>query len=163
MELDFQRIFHELNESMIDYLVIGGLAVNFYGIPRLTYDIDIMILLHRDNIKKVVAKLTEWGFRPRVPVEPMDLADDIKRNSLIKEKGMKAMNFYHPESPIAEIDIVIDSPIPYEVLKTRSVIFELYGEKIPVISIHDLIKIKENSEREQDLTDAKYLKMLLER
>lgn len=52
MELDFQRIFHELNELMIDYLVIGGLAVNFYGIPRLTYDIDLMILLEPDNIKK---------------------------------------------------------------------------------------------------------------
>lgn len=52
MELDFQKIFRELNEAMIDYLVTGGLAVNFYGIPRLTYDIDLMMLLQQDNIKK---------------------------------------------------------------------------------------------------------------
>ncbi|MCX7793887.1 MAG: hypothetical protein N2257_05730 [Thermodesulfovibrionales bacterium] len=74
----------------------------------------------------------------------MDLADEIKRNSLIKEKRMGAMNFFNQDSPIAEIDIIFDSPIPYEELKSRSVVFEIYGEKIPTISIHDLIKIKKN-------------------
>ena len=51
MELDFQRIFKELNKLKIDYLVIGGLAVNFHGVPRMTYDIDLMLLLRPENIK----------------------------------------------------------------------------------------------------------------
>ena len=45
MDLDYKTIFRELNESGVDYLVVGGLAVNFHGIPRMTYDIDLMILL----------------------------------------------------------------------------------------------------------------------
>ena len=40
---------------------------------------------------------------------------------------------------------------------------ELQGEKIPTISIHDLIRLKEKSGRKQDLSDVEYLKMILER
>src|SRR3990172_8953842 len=102
MELDYRGIFKELNKLKIDYLVVGGLAVNFHGVPRMTYDVDLMILLQEENIKKLVAKLTDWGYRPKVPVDPMELAYDAKRNSWIKEKGMKAMNFYSEKAPIGE-------------------------------------------------------------
>ncbi|MEW6068946.1 MAG: nucleotidyl transferase AbiEii/AbiGii toxin family protein [Nitrospirota bacterium] len=163
MELDFRKIFTELNKLKIDYLVVGGLAVNFYGVPRLTYDIDLMILLQAENIKKLVSKLTNWGYRPKVPVNPVELADEAKRNSWIKEKGMKAMNFYNEKSPIGEIDIVFDSPIPYSELKSRAVIIEIEGGKIPTVSIHDLIKLKQKSGRKQDIADVEYLKIILER
>lgn len=163
MELDFRGIFKELNKLKIDYLVVDGLAVNFHGIPRMTYDIGLMILLQSENIKKLVAKLTGWGYRPKVRVNPMDLADEAKRNSWINEKGMKAMNFYSEKAPIGEIDIVFDSPIPYDELKSREVMIELYGEKIPTVSIRDLIELKEKSGREQDLSDVEYLRMILER
>lgn len=163
MELDFKAIFKELNKLKIDYIVAGGLAVNFHGVPRMTYDIDLMILLQSDNIKKLVAKLTEWGYRPKVPVNPMELADDAKRNSWINEKGMKAMNFYSEKAPIGEIDIVFDSPIPYSELKGRAVTFELYGEKIPTVSIRDLIELKEKSGRKQDISDVELLRIILER
>ncbi len=73
MELDFRTIFKELNDLGIDYLVVGGLAVNLHGVPRMTYDIDLMILLQSENILKLVSKLTQWGYRPRIPVDPKSL------------------------------------------------------------------------------------------
>jgi hypothetical protein len=163
MELDFQSILKELNKLKVDYLVVGGLAVNFHGVPRMTYDIDIMILLEAENVSKLVAKLTKWGYRPKIPINPIDLADEVKRNSWIQEKGMKALNFYSETLPIGEIDIVFDSPIPYRELKSRAIMIELEGEKIPTISIHDLIKLKQKSGRKQDIADVEYLKMILER
>ncbi|MBM3254051.1 MAG: hypothetical protein FJZ16_07355 [Candidatus Omnitrophica bacterium] len=163
MELDFQSIFKELNKRKIDYLVAGGLAVNFHGVPRMTYDIDLIILLQSENISKLVAKLTNWGYRPKIPINPVDISDETKRNSWIQEKGMKAVNFYSEKLPIGEIDIIIDSPIPYSELKNRSVMIELGGEKIPTVSIHDLIKLKQRSGRKQDIADVEYLKMILER
>ncbi len=42
--------FDELGEfykKKVDYLVVGGLAVNLYGIPRVTQDIDILISYDR--------------------------------------------------------------------------------------------------------------------
>ncbi len=93
MELDFQTIFKELNGLGIDYLVVGGLAVNFHGVPRMTYDIDLMILLESENILKLVIKLTQWGYRPKIPIDPRDLADEMKRNSWIHEKGRRPLIF----------------------------------------------------------------------
>jgi len=92
-DLDFQSVFKGLNKAGVDYLVVGGLAVNFHGIPRMTYDIDLMILLQRDNVLKMVSKLSEWGYRSKIPIGPEDLADDRKRELWVHEKGMKALNF----------------------------------------------------------------------
>ena len=163
MELDFQTIFKELNEIGIDYLVVGGLAVNFHGIPRMTYDIDLMILLESENILKLVRKLTQWGYRPKIPIDAKDLADETKRNSWVREKGMKALNFYSETLPIGEIDIVIDSPIPYKELKTRAIKIKLKDEKIPTVSIHDLIELKLRAGRKQDLADVEHLRIILEK
>jgi predicted nucleotidyltransferase len=163
MDLDFQTIFKELNHLGIDYLVVGGLAVNFHGIPRMTYDIDLMVHLERENILKLVSKLTQWGYKPKIPIDPRDLADETKRNSWVHEKGMKALNFYSETLPIGEIDILIDSPIPYEELRSRAVRVELQDEKIPTASIHDLIELKVRAGRKQDLADVEHLRMVLER
>ena len=163
MELDYQTIFKELNGLGIDYLVVGGLAVNFHGVPRTTYDIDLMVLLEPENILKLVTKLTQWGYRPKIPIDPKDLANESKRNSWVHEKGMKALNFYSETLPIGEIDIVIDSPIPYEAIRNRAAKVELQDEKIPVVSIRDLIELKLRAGRKQDLADIEHLKMVLER
>ncbi len=163
MDLDFQTIFKEINKLGIDYLVVGGLAVNFHGVPRMTYDIDLMVLLEPENILKLVSKLTQWGYRPKIPIDPRDLADESKRNSWIHEKGMKALNFYSETLPIGEIDIVIDSPILYKELRNRAIKIELQDEKIPTVSIHDLIELKLRAGRRQDLADVEHLRIVLER
>jgi len=83
----------------------------------MTYDIDLMILLEPGNIRKLVDKLKEWGYRSKVPVDPAALADEETRNSWIKQEGMKAFNFYSDTLPIGEIDLVIESPVPYTEFK----------------------------------------------
>ncbi len=162
MELDFQRIFKELSDEGIDYVVIGGLAVNLHGIPRMTYDIDLMILLNARNVKKLVSKLKSWGYLPRVPVQPEDLADEQIRNSWVREKNMKAFSFYSDKQPLGEIDLIIDSPIPYEEVRKRATILDLGGVNVPVISIPDLIELKLKSGRKQDHSDIEHLRNLLE-
>jgi hypothetical protein len=114
MNLDYKKIFKGLNRAGIDYLVVGGLAVNFHGIPRMTYDLDLMLLLEPDNILKMVTKLTRWGYRPRAPVDPKGLADEATRKSWIVGKGLKAFSFSSPTSPIGEIDLVVEAPIPFD-------------------------------------------------
>ena len=163
MELDYRTIFRTLNDLTIDYLIVGGLAVNFHGVPRMTYDIDLMILLQAENIRKITSQLKAWGYRPKVPIDPVDLANDAKRNSWIHSKGMKALNFYSESLPVGEIDLVVDSPIPYTELKKRAVRIELEGVNIPIVSIHDLIELKRNAGREQDLADIQHLNRVLDK
>ncbi len=163
MEMDFKNIFKTFNELKIDYLVVGGLAVNFHGIPRMTYDIDLMILLESENVNRLINKLNDLGYRPKVPVNPIEIADKEIREKWTLEKEMRALSFYNDKLPIGEIDIVFHSPIPYSDLKSRAVIFEIEGIGIPTISIHDLITLKQHSGRKQDISDVEYLKKILER
>lgn len=163
MELDYKTIFEELNEEHIDYLVVGGLAVNFHGIPRMTYDIDLMIHLDSANILKLVSKFLNWGYRPRVPVNPEDLADEKKRRNWIQNKNMKAFTFYNERQPIGEVDLVMESPIPYDELRARAITMELEGQEIPVVSIEDLIELKLEAGRKQDISDVENLRAILEK
>lgn len=76
---------------------------------------------------------------------------------------MKAFNFYSNKLPIGEIDIVIDSPIPYDQLKSRAIKVELQKVKIPTVSIRDLIELKLKAGRKQDLADVEHLRIILEK
>ncbi|MEW6162681.1 MAG: nucleotidyltransferase [Nitrospirota bacterium] len=156
--LDYLAIFKKLNEKGIRYIVVGGIAVNLYGIPRMTYDIDLILDLEDNNIEKFLRLLKGWGFKPRVPVDIMDFAKKDKRDKWIKNKNMKAFNLVNPKWAISEIDVVIDSPVDYEKAHKRINNIKLHGVTIPVASIDDLIKMKEATERQQDKADIRYLK-----
>jgi hypothetical protein len=162
LELDYQSIFQGLSREKIDYVVIGGLAVNLHGIPRMTYDMDLVILLDPENIMKIVNKLANWGYSPRAPVQPKDLADEKKREMWIKEKNLKAFSFFSEKHPVGEIDLLIDSPIPYKDVRERAILFDLGGVGVPVISIPDLIELKMKSGRKQDISDVEHLRILME-
>lgn len=161
MELDYREIFKELNEQGIEYLVTGGLAVNLHGVPRMTYDIDLIIPLEPTNVRKLLDRLERWGYRPRVPVDPMALTDEATRATWSKEKGMKALCFFSDKAPIGEIDILFDLPLSYDELRQRSITVDLEGVRVPVVSIRDLIELKRASGREQDAADIRYLEAVL--
>ncbi len=158
--LDYLAIFKKLNESGIEYIVVGGVAINLYGIPRMTYDIDLLLNLEDQNIRKFVQLLNKWGFKPKVPVDIMDLGEEDKREDWIKNKHMKAFNLVNPQWAISEIDIVIDSPVDYGKGHERVNYIVLQGVSIPVVSIDDLIKMKEKTGRLQDNADIRYLREL---
>ncbi len=51
-----------LNKKNIDYVIIGGFAVLFYGNPRTTMDIDYVIQIEDENIPVLIKFLQENGF-----------------------------------------------------------------------------------------------------
>ena len=59
---DFKEFLQLLNSQNVEYLVLGGFAVGYYGYPRATGDIDIWIASSRDNAERVVRVLREFGF-----------------------------------------------------------------------------------------------------
>lgn len=63
---DFKDFLRLLNSKQVEYLLIGGYAVGYYGYARATADIDIWIAINPDNARKVTEAIHEFfGF----PVE----------------------------------------------------------------------------------------------
>ncbi|MCM8766064.1 MAG: hypothetical protein NC920_04385 [Candidatus Omnitrophica bacterium] len=159
--LDYLAIFKKLNNEKIKYIVVGGVAVNFWGVPRMTYDIDLLLYLEENNLVKFLSLMRRWGFKPKLPVEIMDFADKKKREDWIKNKNMKAFTFINPNWAISEIDIVINTPVDYEEAVRNIKYILLQDVRIPVIDIKDLIKMKEKSNRLQDKRDIERLKRII--
>lgn len=51
---DFSEFLRLLNSKQIEYLLIGGWAVGYYGYPRATGDMDIWISTKEENVAKVI-------------------------------------------------------------------------------------------------------------
>lgn len=158
--LDYLGIFKEFNAQKIKYIVVGGMAVNFYGVPRMTYDIDLLLYLEDKNLRKFLSLIKEWGFKPRAPVDIMDFAEKEKRRDWIKNKNMRTFTLKHPTWAVSEIDIIINTPIDYKKAVKNLKYINLHGVSIPVISIKDLIAMKSESNRKQDREDIESLKKI---
>ena len=55
-----------LNENNIDYVVVGGVAVMYHGVPRTTVDIDFIIQIDDQDIPAFDDFLTAKGFNASV-------------------------------------------------------------------------------------------------
>ena len=59
---DFKEFLKLLNAQQVEYLLIGGYTVGYYGYPRATADMDLWVTMNPQNAEKVVAILKEFGF-----------------------------------------------------------------------------------------------------
>lgn len=160
MMLDYLGIFRELNANSIRYVVVGGMAVNMHGVPRMTYDIDLLLDLEDQNVERFIRLIAGWGFTPKVSVDIMDFAKKEKREEWITEKNMKAFNLMNSEWAIREIDIVIDAPVDFTRADRGKKVVIIGGVSIPVVGIDDLIQMKKMTDRQQDAADVRSLKEL---
>jgi len=59
---NFKEFIELLNYHKVEYLVVGGYAVGFYGYPRYTGDIDIWINSTKENSINLANALKGFGF-----------------------------------------------------------------------------------------------------
>ena len=159
----FDAIVRALNEAGVRYLVAGGVAVNAHGYLRLTRDVDFVVQLVPDNIERTFAALRTLGYRPMVPITAEQFADAPLRESWIKDKGMRVLQFWSDQHLETPIDLFVSEPFPFEEEYQRGLVKPLHGA-VPVrfVSIPTLIRMKEIANRPQDRIDIEHLRMRLE-
>jgi hypothetical protein len=140
---DFKEFLKLLNAHSIEYLLIGGYAVGYYGYPRATADMDIWIAMNPANAAKIVAVLKEFGFNP----------PDLSPELFLKEWQIIRMGV--PPVRI-ELATTISGVVFSECYKKR-VVAELDGVKTNLISLTHLKMNKKASARHQDIADLEKL------
>src|SRR2546423_14172425 len=58
---DFKEFLALLNSEKIEYLIVGGYAVSYYGYPRPTGDLDVLVAVDPGTASKLVSALTKVG------------------------------------------------------------------------------------------------------
>ncbi len=155
--MNYKSLFDKLNEYKVRYVICGGLAVNLHGIPRMTADIDIIIDLQRENIEKFMCAVEEIKYTLSLPIKKEELWEEAKRKTLIKDKNLIALSFYNFDNNTVALDVIIDFPIAFDQLWARKIIRKSGISDINVVSIDDLILLKEYSNRIQDQQDVLFL------
>ncbi len=146
MNADYLDMLRCLNKAEVDYILVGGWAVNMYGYIRATVDLDIWILADFENAKKVYAALADFG----APMGNMT-AQDFSTQGVIFQIGVAP----------CRIDIInqIDG-VQYAEASPKSVLKEINGIPVRVLSLEDLIANKRASGRIKDLADVEVLEGL---
>jgi predicted nucleotidyltransferase len=132
-----------LDKLRINYAIIGAVATGIYGIPRTTYDVDIILDIEKIKFIPFVEMLQDGGF-------------DFNKEHLLKE----LKEGYLSEVYYKNIRIDIFLPIlPYfnHVIK-RAIIFKLWGNELKFATAEDLIILKLISDRESDIKDVERIK-----
>ncbi len=141
---DLITVCKRLNEEKVKYVLIGGFAVNYYGFPRSTEDIDLLVDSSKENILKIKNALS---FLPDNAVKEVN-PDDIEKYEVVR---------------IAD-EIIIDllkkaCDVTYD--KATIEYFEFKGVSIPVADISTIIGTKQGI-RPRDKEDLAFLLSILE-
>jgi len=133
-------LMHELLEThQLKYAVIGGIALQFWGEPRFTRDVDITVE-GRMELPELVKLFTET-YKSRVP-DPLKFAQATRMILLQVEE--------------VNVDIALAFPGYEEDLFRNAPIFEVeQGKELKICSAEDLIIHKAIAGRPQDLSDIK--------
>lgn len=152
----YEEILRAFQKQKVKYILVGGIAVNLLGSLRSTADMDIILEMSDDNLRKAVTILKNNGYHLKQPVDPMGIVDKATREYWINKKHMKAFNFYK-ENGLKEVDIIIDTPVSFEEAKKDILWIKGGNISIPVVSINNLIKMKRNTGRSIDKLDIEEL------
>lgn len=156
-------LFKALNDAGVKYVVVGGLAAVLHGYLRLTVDVDLVVDLAPEEMTRAVHVLESLGYKPRAPVPAGQLADAAKRKEWIEQKGMKVFSFYHPSDSVLTVDIFVHHPIPFPDLSARAERVVIADVPVYICSIDDLIALKQQAGRPQDLIDIEKLRRIQEK
>jgi hypothetical protein len=158
----FEAIVVALADAGVRYLVAGGLAVNAHGYLRFTKDLDLIVQLVPDNVVRAFAALATLGYKASIPVSAEQFADRATRESWIRDKGMKVLQFWsdaHRETPI---DLFVSEPFDFDAEYGRAMTKPLGTIGVRFVSLEALIAMKLAAGRPQDLLDLAQLRARLE-
>ncbi len=146
MDNNYLDMLKCLNQARVDYILVGGWAVNMYGYIRATVDLDIWILADYENAQKVYAALAAFG----APLGNLT-AQDFSTNGVIFQIGVAP----------CRIDIIneIDG-VQYAEAAPRAILKDIDGVPVRILALEDLIANKRASGRTKDLADAEVLEGL---
>jgi len=141
---DLREFIELLNSNRVEYVVVGAFAVAWYGYPRYTADLDILIRPNKQNAERVLAALAQFGFGS------LGIScEDLTTEGRVIQLGVKPNR----------IDLLTSiSGVAFEEAWASRVKGVLDGISVQYIGRSALIRNKQSTGRAKDKGDAEELK-----
>ena len=140
---DFREFFQLLDSERVEYLLVGGYAVGYYGYPRATGDLDIWVALTPANAAGLARVLRRFGFSAKTASASLFL----RENALVRI-GV----------PPLRIDLLTSvTGIEFAECYARRTQTLLDGVEVSIVSLDHLRTNKRAIARAKDLDDLDHL------
>ena len=140
----FQDVFRSFHSHDVRYVVIGGIAAIIYGVPRATFDLDILIEASADNAERLLEALRDAGFGTA---------------HLIDSAGLLA-NEITIFNDWARVDVQTSTPgLAFADAWDRRQLMHYEGQPFFLASRDDVIASKRAAGRQKDLDDVHVLEV----
>jgi len=137
-----RSVFESLHDHDVRYVVIGGIAAVLHGVPRATFDLDLLIDASPDNAKHLLDALLGAGLGTASLITPEELL--AKEITVFKDW--------------VRVDVQTSTPgLTFEQAWHNRVQMEYQGQHFLVASRDDLISSKKAAGRPVDLEDVRLL------
>jgi predicted nucleotidyltransferase len=145
--MNTEKLLKLLKENHVKFVIIGATAFPVHGYSRSTLDIDIFIKPDKENAKRTLKALKDFGY------DVADITiDDILTNKVLIRQYLVETDI-HPIVKGVTFDRIWKNKV-----KAR------FGETyVWFASLDDLIAMKKAASRTKDIEDLKYLLALKKR
>jgi hypothetical protein len=153
-----RALFAAFAKHEVDYVTIGGMAIQAHGGQRLTQDLDVTIASSSDNLARLASALRDLDARIRGP--------QGQRSRSVPSAAMLASgDQWHLITNAGPLDILT---LPahlgsFAAMRERAHEIPLGDVIVPIAHRDDLITLKRAAGRPQDLADIRLLESLDER
>jgi predicted nucleotidyltransferase len=149
--LRLRVLLERLREAEVDFILVGGLAVNAWGYLRATRDVDLVPDPAPENLARLDALLVELGGR-------VEVGERLLESSAIRtflRTGDRTLVL----TDLGRIDVLQGLPqVPsFAALDGGASEVDLDGLVVKVCSLDDLLEMKRASDRPRDREDLETL------
>jgi hypothetical protein len=139
-----QDVFRSFQRHDVKYVVIGGIAAILHGVPRATFNLDILIETTPDNAQRLLDALLDAGLGTATLTSPPDiLANEI---TIFKDR--------------VRVDVQTSTPgVRFADAWSRRKTVAYQGQEFFILAKEDLIRSKRAAGRPVDLEDVRLLEL----
>jgi predicted nucleotidyltransferase len=152
----FEPVLRALNDANVEYIVVGGLAANYLGVARITFDLDIVYNRSRENLERLVGALAPLhpSLRGAPPGLPFRFDAETLRHGL---------NFTFT-TDLGPVDLLgeMSGVGGYEAALRRSIDAVMFDLPVRVIGLDGLIEAKRAAGRPKDFEAIAELEIIRE-
>ena len=153
-------LFRALQDERVDYVVIGGLAMNLHGVERATMDVDLVLAMDEANLRRFLSAAKRLDLKPLLPVPLEALCDATQLDTWVREKHLIAFSLHCISRNAPSVDIIVRPAVPFEDMHRNRIEKDIGGVRFQLASMEDLVTLKTGTGRKQDASDIEALKLV---
>lgn len=142
----FLTVLRVVEDLALPYVVMGGIAVNAWGLPRTTFDVDLALDIGADALGPLYLRLDQAG---------LDVPEEYRRGYVERLKDLRLVKVHAYQGPArpVTVDLFLNATPFQESAFQRRVRVEALGRAFWVISAADLLLYKLMAWRPKDRLD----------